>query len=97
MARLIVTALKLAVAATAVVVLVAIPARELAPSLPLPELILYIAGAFIALVVLAICSLQLAQFVLRKGGTDPQWFWFRAEPPGLEEQRARIKEAGHES
>jgi hypothetical protein len=81
--------LKLAVAATAVVILVAIPARVLAPKLTVAEVVLYIAGAFAGLILIAICSLQIAQFVLRKGGTDTQWFWFRGEPPGLEQQRGK--------
>ena len=78
---------KVVVACAAVVALVAIPARELAPGITVAELVLYIAGAFGVLVVLTVCSLQLAQFVLRKGGTDPQWFWFGGEPPGLVQQR----------
>jgi hypothetical protein len=89
--------LKVAVAAAAVVALVAIPARELVPNITLAKLALYIACAFVALVVAAVCSLQFAQFILRKGGTDPQWFWFNAEPPGLEQQRREAKEGGRES
>lgn len=87
---------KLIVAAAAVVAVVAIPAREIAPDLSLSRLIIYLAGAFAGLVLLAICSLQFAQFILRRGGTDAQWFWFNREPPGLEQQRAKSK-AGHES
>ena len=79
-----------AVAAAAIVTLVAIPLRELAPAVTLPELVLLMACAFAGLVVLTVCSLQLAQFILRKGGTDPQWFWFNAEPPGLEQQRRAL-------
>jgi hypothetical protein len=87
-----VTVLKAIVAAAAVVALVAIPARRLAPNLTLAELVLCIAGALVGLILLAVCSLQLAQFVLRNGGTDPQWFWFRGEPPGLEELRGKNEE-----
>jgi len=89
--------LKLAVAAAAIVTLVAIPARELVPNITILELVFYIACAFIGLMVLAVCSLQFAQFILRSGGTDPQWFWFSAEPPGLEQQREEAKEGGRES
>ena len=78
-----ITFLKVVIACAAVVTLVAVPARELAPRITLAELVLFIAGAFGALVVLSVCSLQLVQFILRKGGTDPQWFWFSGEPPGL--------------
>jgi hypothetical protein len=89
--------LKLTVAAAAVVTIVAIPARRLVPNIGIAELILYIACALVGLVVVAVCSLQFAQFILRMGGTDPQWFWFNAEPPGLEQQRREAKEGGHES
>jgi hypothetical protein len=89
--------LKLAVAAAAVVTIVAIPAGELVPNITIAELVFYIACAFVGLMVVAVCSLQFAQFILRKGGTDPQWFWFNAEPPGLEQQRREAKEGGHES
>jgi hypothetical protein len=89
--------LKVVVAAAAVVALVAVPARRLAPNLTLAGLIFYLVLAFFGLVVLAVCSLQVAQFVLRKGGTDTQWFWFSAEPPGLQEQREKMKEAARES
>ena len=89
--------LKLVVAAAAVVTLVSVPARELAPNITIAELVLYVACAFVGLVALAVCSLQFAQFILRKGGTDPQWFWFNAEPPGLEQQRREAKDAAGES
>jgi hypothetical protein len=89
--------LKVAVASAAVVTLIAIPARELVPNITLAELVLYIACAFVALVVVAVCSLQIAQFILRTGGTDPQWFWFKADPPGLEQQRREAKEGSRES
>jgi hypothetical protein len=67
-------------------------ARQLAPQMAIGELVLYCAAAVTAgsvlLVLAAICQLQFAQFILRLGGTDPQWFWFfRGEPPGLAEQR----------
>ena len=88
------TFLKVMVACAAVVTLVAIPAKELAPSITLAELALYIEVAFGVLVVLSVCSLQLAQFILRKGGADPQWFWFSGEPPGLAQLRRERKGDG---
>lgn len=85
------TALKLLVAALAVVALLAWALHDLAPAMSGAQLLLYAAvGVALALVlvaILAIVSAQLAQFVLRKGGTDTQWFWFRREPPGLEKLR----------
>ena len=82
---------KVAVAFVAVVTLVGIPASRLAPGTTLAALAFYIACAFGALVVLTVGSLQLAQFILRKGGTDPQWFWFDGEPPGLVQLREESK------
>lgn len=78
---------KLLLAAVALVALVALPARQLAPSIPLIVLLLYgavaVAGVLSLLILAAICSLQFSQFILRMGGTDPQWFWFSSEPRGL--------------
>lgn len=87
MKRFALNAIKLAFAVTALVALLSLPARELAPQLTLLHIGLYLAVGFVALVLLAICSLQFTQFVLRSGGTDPQWFWFAGEPPGLQRLR----------
>jgi hypothetical protein len=66
---------------------IALPARQLMPSFSLGLLLLYVAagviGVFVLLILGAICSLQFSQFILRMGGTDPQWFWFSGEPRGL--------------
>jgi hypothetical protein len=87
---------KLVVAAMAIVAIVAIAARQLVPSLPLFDLLLYCAvgvAVLLTLVVLgAICSLQFSQFILRAGGTDAQWFWFSSEPKGLVAMRAQQSE-----
>lgn len=84
---------KLALAFVAIVALALLPARQLAPGVPLQLLVLYVAGgvllALVVIVALAVCWLQFAQFILRKGGTDPQWLWFYREPRGLEELRDR--------
>jgi hypothetical protein len=64
---------------------------QMAPHMPLPMVLLYsAAGAvlvFAVLVIATVTVLTLMQFILRKGGTDPQWFWFPAEPPGLVQLR----------
>lgn len=95
---------KLVVAAIAIVAIVAIPARHLALSMTLFDLVLYSAAGvagLIALVILgAVCSLQFSQFILRAGGTDVQWFWFPSEPKGLaalREQQSEGKAARDES
>jgi hypothetical protein len=68
---------------------------RLAPRVPLPILLVYTALAalalFAVLTVATIAWLSVMQWALRKGGTDPQWFWFRAEPPGLVELRAEAR------
>lgn len=78
---------KLLLAALSLVALVAFPARELLPSVSLGLLLLYAAAGVVGVLALlilgAICSLQFSQFILRMGGTDPQWFWFSSEPRGL--------------
>jgi hypothetical protein len=68
---------------------------QLAPDVPLATILLncamWAAGMFLALVFVAILSLTFNQFILRHGGTDADWFWFKGEPPGLERQRAQLK------
>jgi hypothetical protein len=38
-----------------------------------------------------VLSLRFRQWILRQGGIDPQWLWFRADPPGLEKMRGKDK------
>lgn len=87
---------KLLVAAIALVALVAVAARLLAPSITPSELLLYSAAGVIGVMALiifgAVCSLQFSQFILRAGGTDAQWFWFSSEPKGLAALRDREAE-----
>lgn len=69
---------------------------HIAPQVPLHMVLLYsAAGAVVALTVLVVATvavLTLMQFILRKGGTDPQWFWFAAEPPGLVQLRQQASQ-----
>ena len=93
------THLHLAVKALFAIVMLAalagVAGSQIAPHVPLQTVLLYCAiGAailFAALVFAAIVTLTFNQFILRHGGTDPTWFWFKAEPPGLEKQRAQLK------
>jgi hypothetical protein len=82
-------------ATVAVAALAVFAASRLAPRIPLPILLVYTALAglalFAVLTVATIAWLTVMQWTLRKGGTDPQWFWFRAEPPGLVELRAEAR------
>lgn len=95
---------KLLVAAVAIVALVALPARQLAPSVTLGQLLVYCAvgvvGVMALIIIGAVFSLQFSQFILRMGGTDAQWFWFPSEPRGLvglREQQREGKAARDES
>lgn len=69
---------------------------HIAPRLPLLLVLAYsIVGAaalFVLLTAATVITLTVKQFILRKGGTDPQWFWFAAEPPGLVQLRAELRE-----
>ena len=92
---------KVLLAAVLIGTVLVIAAQSLAPSMPLATLLfrcVLVAGAFIlAAVLLALLNLHLGQWVLRKGGTDPQWFWFKSEPQGLialrERQRSMDQQA----
>jgi len=85
---------KFGVTVAALAVLAGIAGSQLAPSVPLHVILFYSAiGAialFVAVMVAVVLTLTLIQFLLRKGGTDPQWFWFNAEPPGLVQLREQI-------
>ncbi len=75
--------------------LAGVAGSQLAPHVPLQTVLLYcIIGAailFAVLVFAAVVMLIFNQFILRHGGTDPTWFWFKGEPPGLEKQREQLK------
>ena len=76
-----------------------IAGTKLVPHLPLHLVIFYSAlGAVIVLitvVILTVATLTFSQFILRKGGTDAQWFWFAAEPPGLVRLRQQAGDGAH--
>ena len=84
---------KVLIAAVLVAVVVGVAGRNLAPSMPLATLFFWcmvvLAGFILVSVVWACVNLALGQWTLRHGGTDPQWFWFNAEPPGLKSLRDR--------
>lgn len=49
------------------------------------------AGLGLVLVVNTAISSWINQWILRKGGTDTQWLWFPADPPGMQGGRSRKK------
>ena len=79
--------------------LAGVAGAQLAPKLPLLTVLLYSALGVLAigavLLVATLVTLTVYQWVLRNGGTDPQWFWFSAEPPGLEKLRAEARAQTH--
>lgn len=50
-----------------------------------------LAGLMLVLVANTAISSWINQWILRKGGTDTQWLWFPADPPGVQEDRSRQK------
>jgi RsiW-degrading membrane proteinase PrsW (M82 family) len=88
-------ALKAVLAIVMLAALAGVAGSQIAPHMPLQTVLIYcIIGVtilFAALVFAAIVTLTFNQFILRHGGTDPTWFWFKGEPPGLERQREQLK------
>jgi hypothetical protein len=78
--------------------LAGVAGSQLAPDMPLRTVLINCAiGAailFAFLVVAAVATLTFNQFILRHGGTDAAWFWFKSEPLGLEKQRKQLKDQG---
>jgi hypothetical protein len=50
-----------------------------------------LAALAVNLVGLSVIYLNVYQWVLRKGGTDPSWFWFNSEPKGLMAVREKLR------
>ena len=88
-------ALKVLLAIIILAALAGVAGSQLAPHVPLLTILLNcaigVAILFGILVISAIVTLTFNQFIIRHGGTDPTWFWFKADPPGLEKQREQLK------
>ena len=86
---------KCGVAAIALAVLAGVAGSSLAPGVPLLTVLLYSAvgalAGLVVLVALAALSISWARFSIRNGGTDPQWLWFAAEPPGMASVREELE------
>jgi hypothetical protein len=78
---------KALLASVLLAVLAGVAGLQLAPDVPLRTVLLYSAAGAAALlcllVLVAVVTATYVQLIQRMGGTDPQWFWFSAEPPGL--------------
>jgi len=65
---------------------------QLFPAMPAGQVAIHaalgLAGGVALMTVVALLYLAFGHFILRKGGTDPQWFWFPDEPKGLAQLRA---------
>ena len=93
------THLQLAVKALIAIIMLAalagVAGSQIVPHVPLQTVLLYCAAGaallFATLIFVAILMLTFYQFILRNGGTDADWFWFKSEPPGLERQRGQLK------
>jgi hypothetical protein len=87
---------KIALAAVLLMALAGVAGSQLAPKMAFADVMLYsgalVLGLLALLIVVTVVSLTVYQAVLRWGGTDPQWFWFRSEPPGLVGLRAQAKD-----
>jgi hypothetical protein len=77
--------------------LAGVAGSQLALTMPLHLVLLYsAAGAaalFAFLILATVTTLTFMQFIFRKGGTDAEWFWFHAEPPGLVRLREQARPA----
>lgn len=82
--------IKLLICGAGVSVAIGFMAQLLWPALSLGALSLYVlagwgilAGLMFLLLANTAISSWVNQWILRKGGTDTQWLWFPADPPGL--------------
>ena len=65
---------------------------QLFPAMPAGQVAIHaalgLAGGVAVITCVALLHLTFGHFILRKGGTDVQWFWFPGEPKGLARLRA---------
>ena len=86
---------KVIIAVAAIIMLVSVASADIAPDVPLTSVLTACAIAIVIFLILLILGIiggaSFNQAIIRNGGTDPSWFWFGGEPPGLEAQRAELK------
>jgi hypothetical protein len=81
------TVLRVALAAALIAAIVVYIAAQVAPGVSSLAVLGYTALAGLSVVALVALRLAFGQWILRLGGTDTQWLWFRSEPRGLEAMR----------
>jgi hypothetical protein len=83
--------LKCVVAVLALGALAAFIGSRMSPETPTWTLLGRVAGAVLiggaVLVGLIFIQLSWGQAMLRRGARDPQWYWFKGDPPGVEQVR----------
>jgi hypothetical protein len=88
--------LKIFLAIIIISIIVGLASADMAPDVPIASVLIVCAIAaaifFVALILCIIGGASFNQEIIRSGGTDASWFWFNAEPPGLEKLRAELKE-----
>lgn len=81
------TLLRAALAAGLIGAMIAFVAAQALPGVGSLAVLGYTVLAGLIVVTLVALRLAVGQWVLRRGGTDTQWFWFSGEPRGLEAMR----------
>lgn len=86
--------IKLMVCGVALTAAIAFMVHLLWPDLSLGAMVLRVlagwgilGGLLLVVVVISVIGSAFNQWVLRKGGTDTQWLWFPADPPGMQDKR----------
>jgi hypothetical protein len=83
--------LRAALAAALIATIVVFIAAQVAPGASSLAVLAYTVLAALVLAALVALRLAVGQWILRKGGTDTRWFWFRSEPRGLDAMRRNEK------
>jgi hypothetical protein len=89
------TIAKLLLAGFLIAGLIVFAAQDLAPQMPYAKLFAYIflvlTAVAVILIGMSLIYLNIFQWVLRNGGTDTAWFWFKSEPKGLMALREKLR------
>lgn len=81
------TLLRSALAVALLASIVVFVAAQVLPGAGSLAVLGYTVLAALAIATLVALRLAIGQWILRRGGTDTQWFWLRNEPRGLDAMR----------